>query len=510
MRRGQFIQEVELLTWPDGTETVNYRFCHALYQEVIYARLSDGRRSRWHQHIGRLLETGYGDQAYTIAAELSEHFVQGQDAQRAVRYLQLAGEQTVQRGASREALVHLKVAQELLTTLPETRDRSQLELALCMTLGQALTAMHGYAAAEVEQAYTRARELCQQVGELAQLFPVLMGLCGYYGNRAEHHICYELAQQLLELAQRTAEPFLLHQAHTALGGCLLWRGQPAQARIHLEQAMTYRGMPSHDEPAFRIGQDLGAFCHAYLARTLWFLGYPDQALALNREALKAAQERSHPFGLARARSFMASLHLLRREPCLAREQAEEVLKAAREYELAHWFAIGRLWRAASGTTPSREAEEGDELHQALETLRSASVELGRSWYSTLIAEAYQQSGQTEMGLRVIAESLATIRRTGERMYEPEMLRLRGELLLSLAAHHDEAEVCFSQALDISRHQQAKSLELRAATSLSRLWQQHGKRNEARALLAPIYEWFTEGEETHDLQEAKALLEELVV
>ena len=256
------------------------------------------------------------------------------------------------------------------------------------------------------------------------------------------------------------------------------------------------------------------FCRAYAALTLWCLGYPDQALQRSHEAVTLARELAHPFSLGLALCFAAILHQFRREGQLTQEWAEAGLALATEQGFAVLRANGTIFRGWALAQRSHELdarqgqrEEGmAQMQQGLAAWRATGSETFRPYGLALLAEAVAQVGQMEEGLTLLAEALVVANATGERRWDAELHRLQGELLLARSAEHGtEAEACFRQALDIARRQEAKSWELRAATSLSRLWQQHGKRTEAHALLAPLYGWFTEGFDTADLQEARTLL-----
>jgi len=353
------------------------------------------------------------------------------------------------------------------------------------------------------------RELCRQLGETPQLFPVLWGLQRFYLMRAEFLRARELGQQLLTLAQRVQDPALLLQAHYALGNTLSYFGEPAAARAHLEQALALYDRHEHRSHAFRYGQDPGAASLSYAGRVLWLLGYPEQALKASQEALILAQELSHPYSLAYVLYFATVLHQLRRESQATQARAEAVVAFSREQGFPLWIAGGTVLRGWALAEQGQRAEGMAQIWEGLAAWRATGAELGRPYYLGLLAEVHRETQQVEEGLRTLDEALALMYAHGERYYEAELYRLKGELLLAHSVEHDvEAGACFHQALDVARHQQAKLLELRAAMSLSRLWQQQGKRPEAYDLLAPIYGWFTEGFDTADLQEAKALLEAL--
>jgi predicted ATPase len=286
----------------------------------------------------------------------------------------------------------------------------------------------------------------------------------------------------------------------------------AAAQAHLEQGIALYDRQQHRTHALLYGQDPGVACRSYAAETLWLLGYPDQALQRSHEALTLAQEVAHPFSLAYALWFAAWLHQDRREWPLVQARADAVITLAAEQGFAHWWALGTMLRGWARTMQGQGKEGLAQIRQGLAAWQTTGARGGGPGFLAGLAEAYGKGGQTEEGLRVLAEALALVNAGGERRNEAELYRLKGELLLhaECGVQHAalSAEECFQQALAVTRHQQAKSLELRAAMSLARLWQQQGKQAEAHALLAPIYGWFTEGFDTADLQEARVLLEAL--
>ena len=475
---------------------------------MAYQSLLTSTRQQVHQQIAQVFETHFAETALTQPELLAHHYTEAGCPEPAVAYWQKAGQRAVERSAHAEALSHLIKGLEVLKTLPDTRTRAQQELGLQNTLGPVLMAIRGWAAPEVEATYARAHALCQQVGETPQLFPALMGIGTFYMASGKLQTARELREQLLSLAQRQQEPALLLHAHLALGATLLWLGELAQAHVHLEQGIRlYDQNPSHS-PSF-VGDDPGVSGRRLVALALWLLGYPDQALRRSREALTLAQALSHPFSLTFALAQAAFLHQLRREEQATQERAEAVIALAHEQGFSRWEAWGTVIRgwvlAAQGQREGGIAQ----IRQGLAAWQGTGQELGRVYFLALLAEVYGKAGQAEAGLSVIAEALALMDKIGEHDHEAELYRLQGELFLRHAVPDaPQAEACFQQALTVASHQQAKSLELRAALSLSRLWQQQVKRTEARQLLADVYGWFTEGFDTPDLQEARALLDAL--
>jgi predicted ATPase len=393
-------------------------------------------------------------------------------------------------------------------TLPATPERSQQELTLHLTLGASLLAIKGPGAPEVVQTYARARQLCHHLEDPHQLFPALRGLWNYYNVRAEHRTAHELGEQLLALAQQAQNPAMLVAAHRALGTTLAYLGAATSAHTHLAQGMALYNPQQHRASVFLYGEDAGVTCRFHAARALWCLGYPDQGRVRNEEAVTLAQQSAHPFSLGFALSCAAICHQLCREGWTAQERAEAAIVLATEQGFPFWRAIGSLLRGWALAQQGQAREGLEQMHQGLRAFRATGAEVMRTYFLSLLVEAYGTMDQPAAGLTVLAEALTFADKTGERWYEPELYRLKGELLQQSADHHAEAQACFLHALDIARRQQAKSLELRAAVSLGRLWQHQGQRAEARELLAPIYGWFTEGFDTADLQEAKALLDDL--
>jgi predicted ATPase/class 3 adenylate cyclase len=501
--------EAQLLYQRGVPPQATYVFKHVLIQDAAYQSLLRSTRQRYHQRIAQVLAEQFPETVETEPELLAYHYTEAGLGDHAIGYWERAGERALQRSAHVEAVSHLSKGLELLARLPDTPERTQQELTLQTALGPALIATKGYAALEVEQTYARARELCQQIGETPQLVPVLFGLRLFYQQRAEFHTARELEDQLFHLVQCVQDSALLSAAHQALGATSYWLGELAQARAHLEQGMVLYNPQQHRSLTFGAIQHPGVTCLAFVARALWALGYPDQALQRSQEAFALARELAHPFSLAYALGCVAVLHQFRREWIAAQERAEAAIALSHEQGFTLWLAMGTILRGWALASQGHKAEGMVLMHQGLAAYRATGTAVAQSYLLALLAEAYMKGGQAEEGLSILAEALTAVDQHGERFYEAELCRLKGELLLTgSAAQPAEAETCFHQALAIARRQQAKSLQLRAAMSLSRLWQQQGKRDEARKLLAPIYSWFTEGFDTADLQEAKALLEEL--
>src|SRR5262249_27564947 len=429
------------------------------------------------------------------------------------QYRSQAGENAVRRHAHQEAIKHLTKGLELLYTLPDTRERARQELRLQSALGAPLIATKGYAAPEVGKAYTRARELCQQIGDTPQLFPVLYGLAVFHIVRAELVTTRELGEQLLNLAQNQQDRALLVEAHQTLGLSLLYLGDLAAARKHFEQGIALYDPQQHSALAFLYGHDHGVVCFSYAAWVLWLLGYPDQALKRSQEALNLAQKLSHPFSLAFALNFASLLHLYQGEGRVAQERGEALVKLSLDQGFAFYSAHGTILRGGALVEQGQEEVGIAQMHQGLAALRDTGAELRLPYYFATLAVAYAKGRRVEEASTSLTRALEVMHKNEERVHEAELYRVKGEITLARNAPGPasstqaevEAEACFLKAIDVARRQQAKSLELKAALSLGRLWLRQGKTGQARQLLEELYGWFGEGFATKDLRAAEALL-----
>jgi predicted ATPase len=486
-----------------------YTFKHALIQDTAYQSLLKSTRQQYHQRIAHVLETQFPETAEAQPELVAHHCTEAGLIAQAVGYWQKAGQSAIQRSAHVEAIAHLHQGLALLETLPETPERIRREVDMLIALGGSLNATKSIAAPEVAQTYLRAQHLCQYLAEPQRLFPVLRGLWNHYNIRAELQTAHTLGEQLLTLAQQVQDPAMLIAAHRALGTTLFWLGTVAAAHTHLAQGIALYDPTQHRASAFLYGEDAVVVCHSFVAWTLWSLGYPDQGLARSQEAVTLARQIAHPFSLAFALSLTAQCHQFRREVRVTQARAEAALNLAQEQGFPYWMAVSSLMRGWALAHQGQVKEGIEQMTQGLRAYRATGAVALQPCFLALLAEAHGTIGEPEAGLPVLTEALTLADTTGERWYEPELYRLKGELLLQLSSDNQaEAETCFHHALEITQTQQAKSFELRAATSLAHLWQQQGKHQEAYNLLAPVYNWFTEGFDTADLIEAKALLDVL--
>jgi predicted ATPase len=498
----------ELLYQRGRPPRAKYIFKHVLIQDAAYASLLRSTRQRVHQQIAQLLETRFPEIVETQPELVAHHYTEAGLGDLAVASWQRAGQRAIARSANLEAISHLTTGLEVLMTLPDTQERVQHELAMLTTVAPALVLTKGYVAPEVEQAYARARQLCQRLGDTPQLFQVLRGLQVFYLVRGDLRTALELGEQLLSLTSRQHDPMLLVGTHLALGQTLWFMGDLTAARDHLDQGWALYNPQQHSLPDWS-GAHPGMQCLCYRAEALWLLGYPNQAMEQSHEALALARELSHPYSLAIACLYAAISCQFRQDWQTSLEQVETGLILATEHSFPFVAAIGtplQGWALAK----QGDKENGIvQLRQGIATCSTMGTEVFLSFFRALLAEAYGDVGNVDTGLAVLDEAFVGLEKNGERFWESDLYRLKGELLLKQTIpdeHH--AEACIHHALTLARNQQAKSLELRAATSLAKLWQSQDKRQDAYDLLAPVYEWFTEGFDTVDLKDAKAFLDEL--
>ena len=481
------LQRKEFLYEQPALPEVEYLFKHALTQEVAYGTVLHDRRKELHERTGRAIEELYTDDLEAHYSELAHHYQLSGTAEKAVEYLHLAGQQAMQRASYAEAVRHETAALELLKGLPDTPARRQQELTLQLALGVLLRTVNGFAAPEVERAYTRARELCRQGEETLQLAPALQGLWQFHILRAELQTARELGEQLLSLAQRVQAPDLFPEAHRAVGEALLWLGDLPTARAHLEQGIACYEPPQDRSHLFLYGLDSGVTCRVFAAQALWLLGYPDQARQRMHEALTLARELAHPLSMVLALVLSPLVCVPRREVQLVQERAEAAIALCTEHGLGEfWVAQANVWQGWVLAEQGQQEEGISLMHHGIAAFRAAGAELERQYWLALLGEVYAKMGQHEQGRKALAEARAIVDKTGERFWEAELHRLEGELTLqctlpSPELSFAEAESSFHKALEVARRQEAKSLELRAATSLARLWQQQGKKAEAHQI-----------------------------
>ncbi len=424
------LMEVELVYQRGLGPQATYLFKHALIQDTAYHSLLKSKRQQYHQRIAQVLEERFLETKETQPELLAHHYTEAGLIAQAIPYWQKAGQSASLRSATSEAIAHLTKGLEFLKTLADTPERASQELMLQVALGRVLMPTKGYAAPAVGKVYARARDLCSRVGETPQLFPVLHGLWQFYLVRAEFQTAWELGDQLLTLAQNVQDPALLLQAHHILEQTFFPLGELVPARAHLEQSLTYDPQKSRSYAVRAQMSRVPSLTTGALV--LWLLGYPEQALQRDHEALTLVQELAHLHSLASALVAGGWLHQFRREEQAAQARAEATIALSTEQGFAEVLAVGTIQRGWALTEQGQVEEGITQMRQGLAAHRATGAEALRSGHLALLAEAHGKAGQSEEGLTVLAEALALVDKTGERYYEAELYRLKGELTLQQA------------------------------------------------------------------------------
>jgi predicted ATPase len=488
---------------PDAT----YSIKHALVQDAAYQSLLRSRRQQLHGRIAGVLEKRLLDAVDAQPEVLAHHCTEAGLAEKAVDYWHQAGRLASERAALAEAIGHFGKALELLGAFRDPSAGMQREIDLQIALGGALIAAKGYAAPETGRAYARAGELCRQVGDVGRLFPLLFGQWVFHMARAEHAAAQEIAAEALRAAERDGDAAGLVVGHRAVGIGSLWRGDLVDARAHLEQELALYDPERHRCLASVYAYDPRLAGLSGLAFTLFQLGYPEQAVARCREAVDDAARLSHPAGLAYVLHHACMLDQVRRDAAAVRQRAAALVALSAEHGFALWQAAGTVldgWALAEG---GRAPVGSARIEDGLAAYRATGAGLFVPYFLALLGTTRAAAGATAEARRLLAEALDAGRASGERWFEAELYRLQGELS-SAAGDRVTAEACFLGAIACAREQSARLWELRATTSLARLRADRGERAEASGLLVPVHCWFTEGFDSPDLREAKALLDEL--
>ncbi len=506
------------LTPVEATEPeLTYIFKHVITQQVAYNLMLFAQRQALHRAVGEWYERTFSQELAPYYALLSYHWsnaVKEDSADpsvvlKAIDYLRKAGKQAVQGNANTEAVGFLTHALELVNRLPQSAERLKLELGVLIDLAPALIATRGYGDATVERNFARARALCEQLGLVPQLFPVLNGLNFYYMVRVNLPAAFELTERQYAIAQQLQDPTLLRATANALIAPAFFSGQVSKAVTYLDLVASPFPLEQERAMATLFGHNPTQATLVIGGVALWVLGYPDQARARSQAGLALAHQIAHAHSEAYASLFVANLFCFLRDVTTTRKLAEETVAISRKYGFPVWAANGTAvhgWTlACEGQTEAGIAE----IQQGIALYQQFQIDLAVPHFLGLLADAYLSAGKVEEGLGAVERGLEQARRTGELWIEAELCRMRGELLLAQAEGNPEpALAVFQEAIEIAQRQQAKAWELRATLSECRLLKRHGNPKQAREELIQLYNWFTEGLETPDLQDARVLIAEL--
>jgi TOMM system kinase/cyclase fusion protein len=484
-----------------------YVFKHALLEDALYNTLIKAQRQEFHRRIAKVLESQFLAKGETQPELLARHMTEAGLSEKAIGCWLQAGLRSRERSADIEAIGHLTKGLALLETLDESPARDAQGLQLLMALGMAYQTVNGWATDQAGLAFRRARVLCERIGQPSELFAVLWGIWGWHLLRGELQLCMDLAAEALEFATGHDLPGMRMEALFMPGLTMLYHGDFSGARDHLQQALALGDDPEqHRAWAVHTGQNSAVTHRCYLFLALWHLGYPDQALRLSEETVALARRIGHPFSLDYSLHHCGWLYLQSRLTARLRAVAEEEFAIAAEQGFALWHASGMFFQGTAMHLEGKRDPAMPLLMKGLQAWQATGAELTLTYQFGALGEAYTQEGRFEDALQALEDGLALGAKNDERCHEAELLRLKGEVLLLQSRDQAAlAEECFHQAIETARRQQSRAWELRATTSLGRLWQKQGRCAEARAALTTIYGSYTEGFTTPDLTDAAALL-----
>jgi serine/threonine protein kinase/predicted ATPase len=499
--------QAEILYAKGRPPRCTYIFKHALLEDALYNALVKARRQEIHRRIGEVLEAQFPQTCETQPELLGHHFTEAGLTEQAIVYWLKAGQRSQDRSAFAEAIGHLTRGLELVGRLAGSQSRDDWELQFLIRLAPAYITARGYAAPEAGPILDRARELCRRRGDTQQQFGIMLGQWEWHIVRGDLRVSAEQAADGMALVENLRDPGMMMEALFMPGVTMFYRGQFAGARTHFENALaSYDDRDRTKSWTAYTGHDAGVTHRCYLALTLWHLGYPDQALRLARQTCELARTIGHAFSLEHAIDFAAYLSHYCRLGNEVQARGEEEMAVATEQAFPFWHALGTLHKGAGLLLQARREESLPLLLKGFTAFRGTGAEVRVPSYLGMLGDAYTQLGRFEEAHQALNEGLAVAEKNDDRCHEAELHRLQGELRLAESPDQSsDAEDCFRRAIETARPQQSKGWELRATMSLARLWQQQGRREDARAALEAAYGTYIEGFTTPDLVDAKGLL-----
>jgi predicted ATPase len=494
-------------TPPEAT----YTFKHALVQDAAYQSVLKTKLHHFHAQIGSVLQAKFPETVASQPELLAHHYTEAGIYDQAITHWLAAGKLASSHSAYHEALAHLTKAQQLIAEQPDTPERAQFELDLCLMLGAVYQVTKGWGAPEVEDVFTRARDLCHELDDEERLVFALWGPIGVSVVRAEFQKTRTLSNELLQLAERRGDSVYITVAHFELAGAAFGLAELPLSKQHFEKGIElYDKDPNqHQAHIPNLAIDIGVIGRAWAAHPIWQLGHVDQARTHGHEAIALAEQLLHPYSQALSLAYGAVLYQFCHDVEKAYELANTTVELSSEHGFLYYLAWGRIVCGWASAMRTQESDGIELIRQGIDYLRETEVRRSMPYYWALLAEALNHVGQNDQGCRALEAAFEAQEVTGECWWEPELLRLKGVLRLHNTAHDDpDVETCFHDARHLASQRQARSLELRATISLARLWRDQGQQNDAQLVLKKAYDWFTEGGDTADLMDAKALLDEL--
>jgi serine/threonine protein kinase/predicted ATPase len=491
-----------------------YTFRHIMFQKYLYNTLDKVERVHLHEEVGNIMEELYGENVDDVAVQLARHFQEAGIPAKAFEYLVKAGTRALHLSAYEETIVLFKKALDILKTFPESAERNQQELSINMAMAAAAQALKGFGTPEMVAYCNRIEELCKKIGDAPQIFDSLFFLTNFNWLRANHKKAFNFSAQMMQQAQTAKDEDKVALSHFLQGALHFSLGNLTQAIQNLEKMNNFYDPDKNSNLKYIYGADPGLLSGFITASVLWSLGYPDQATLKSQKMLTAARLINHSFSLVTSLALDSLLQVLRRDIITLERRGKEVYNLAENKSYVAYMGIG-VFKIGFVLVYQGQVKEGiNKLLQALDIYKITGLRFSLTDLLGSIAEAYGINGDIEKAMDFMEQALTEVQRGGEQYYEVELYRIKGELILMQADKMNreevekQAEECFQQSVAIAQRQMAKSFELRSTLSLCRLLQKQSKKEEARQLLTKIYNWFTEGFETPDLIEAKAMLGEL--
>ena len=488
-----------------------YEFKHAMVQDIAYQTLLKSTRQRYHQRIAHLLEHQFSETVENNPELIAHHYSEAHLAEQALTHWQMAGQKAISRSANLEAINHLQKGLTTLSHLPDDEEKIKRELELQITLAVPLTSAKGYASPEVEQTYTRARELCLKIGDTPQLFPAIYGMWRFYLLRAEYTTAYKLSQELLDIANRAQDATFFSAAPRSIGATLFYQGNISQSRTHLEQVIQLQTTDDIRSRTLKYDVvDAQVVSLGYNAWALWLQGFPDQARQHSDQSITLARDYNHQFSIALATSFASWTYQFCGIKKRTSEIAQSALELSEKQGFQFWVGWAKLMSAWSKAELDADQKRSKLMDEGLQQWRETGSKLGQTYFLTLLAEVAALEGQYDQSLALLDEAQLFAEHTGENFWLAEIYRNRGTLILQTPSIADtQAEQWLIKATDIAATQNSKSLELRAYISLHEYFQSHSDKDgilQSSASIKSLYASFTEGFDTMDLINAKNILE----
>ena len=495
------LEQADIIYRVSISPSVRFAFKHALLRDAIYDSLLRSKRQQIHADIATILERDYPELTENQPEVLAHHYQEAGNHPLAIRCWLASGQRALTRSANIEAIASFRMALQILNVLPETPDRKKQEIAIQLALGIPLIAVQGYASAETREAFSRAHALCLQFGNIPEYFQAVFGLWGHSWMSGKNDDALGMADEFLSQAQLLSEIVPLMVAHRMMGSTLLTVGDFKSSANHFEETIRL-SISKGKQPLnnlYMVEPQVASLL--LLSWDLWFLGHPDQSLSRVSEALALAHDLGHQYTVAFAYYMASVVHLLRGDAARAFETAGKSIETSQEQRFSLYAILSRISRGRAIGDLGRLDEARAEIAHGIEEARRNGVGFMLPMMDSWLADTHSKAGENEYALSIVERALANIGQG--RSWEAELHRQRAQILFALnPSQVREVESQLKKSIEVARSQNAKSLELRAVTSLAELWRTQGRSNEARALLEPICSWFDEGADTADLRRAR--------